>query len=509
MERIKHGKLITITGPSGAGRGSVVEALRDSYPNFTEPPGVTTRAQRSGEVAGMHYYFVSLEEFEQGIKNKGYIFWEQHLGNYYGIYKSTVSQMLSEGKYVILELPLGEDIYAVKRLYPDMISIYIIPPNADSMVRQLITREKNNMDRVQGRLNVYEAEAYTALKTDAILVNETPEETAQTIIRIVEDPACAKEHYDECVEMVVEMKKALRFVKGDLQAWLKKEKEHFASDALTYDEDAIAASVSKSNDYIQQQVSSATQLIDDETKRLRIAFGSTWEKLLPSTQTSLISAGVLWASCAGIEDQNFDYSGICITTTCALEAAIKSVFFTGFQKYMIEKYGDPAKISSTDIYTIWPDILLDTKYGMFKKLVKDGVIPEIGLGNSFTMGTLPHLFYNKNSSVVRNRMNEYLSTILKRSDADHDEYWAVNAFDRMIAGERVEDSFVSRCEQIRVAYRNPAAHSGVVQRRTALACSTEIVGREAYSSTIMSRADAFAHNSQIQGLIMKLYEFLE
>lgn len=145
MERIQHGKLITITGPSGAGRGSVVEALRDCYSNFTEPPGVTTRAQRPGEVAGMHYYFVSLEEFEQGIKNEDYIFWDQHIGNYYGIYKSTVSQMLSERKYVILELPLGEDIYKVKKLYPDMISIYIIPPNTDSMVRHLIARENNNM----------------------------------------------------------------------------------------------------------------------------------------------------------------------------------------------------------------------------------------------------------------------------------------------------------------------------------------------------------------------------
>lgn len=509
MGIVSQGKLITITGPSGAGRGSVVDALKNSLPFFVEPPCVTTRAQRPGEVAGTHYYFMSSEEFEQGIRNNDYIFWGQHIGNYFGIHKRTVSEMLSEGKYVILELPLGEDIYKVKKLYPDMVSIYIIPPNTDSMVRHLITRENNNMDRVQGRLNVYEAEAYTALKTDAILVNEAPEETAKTIIRIIEDPNCAKEHYDECVEMVVQMKKALRFVKGDLQAWLKKEKERFDSDTQTCDEDAIAASVSKSNDYIQQQVSGATQLIDDETKRLRIAFGSTWEKLLPSTQTSLISAGVLWASCAGIEDQNFDYSGICITTTCALEAAIKSVFFTGFQKYMIEKYGHPSNICGTEVYTIWPDILLDTKYGTFKKMVKDGIAPKIGLGNSFTMGTLPHLFYNKNSSVVRNRMNEYLCTILKKSDADLEKYWAVNAFDRMIAGERVEDSFVSRCEQIRVAYRNPAAHSGVVQRRTALACSSEIVGREAYSSTVMSRADAFAHNSQIQGLIMKLYEFLE
>lgn len=508
MNKKAKGKILTITGPSGAGRSTVVAALQRNHSDFAEPMQVTTRTQRPGEVAGERYCFVSHKDFLDGIKNEHYVFWDRHMGNYYGVRKDTIDQMLAAGKCVILECPLGIAMNATKKLYPNLISIYIIPSDTNAMVRLLVSRENNDMDRVQGRLNVYEEEAYTALKADAIVVNETSEKTAETIVRIIEDPNCAKEYYDECVEMVVQMKKALRFVKGDLQAWLKKEKGRFDFDAQMCDEDAIADSISKSNTYIQQQVSSATQLIDDATTRLRIAFGPTWEKLLPSTQTSLVSAGVLWASCAGIKDQNFDYSGICITTSCALEAAIKSVFFTGFQNYMIEKYGHPTKISSTEIYTIWPDILLDTKYGMFKKMVKDGIIPEIGLGNSFTMGTLPHLFYNKSSSVVRNRMNEYLSTILSRSDADREEYWAVNTFDQMIAGERVEDSFVSRCEQIRVAYRNPAAHSGVVQRRTALACSTEIVGREAYSCTIMSRADAFAHNSQAQGLIMKLYEFL-
>lgn len=501
MGIVSQGKLITITGPSGAGRGSVVDALKNSLPFFVEPPGVTTRPQRPGEVDGTHYYFMSSEEFEQGIRNNDYIFWGQHIGNYFGIHKRTVSEMLSEGKYVILELPLGEDIYKVKKLYPDMISIYIIPPNTDSMVRHLITRENNNMDRVQGRLNVYEAEAYAALKTDAILVNETPEETAKTIIRIIEDPNCAKEHYDECVEMVVQMKKALRFVKGDLQAWLKKEKERFDSDAQACDEDAIAASVSKSNDYIQQQVSSATQLIDDETKRLRIAFGSTWEKLLPSTQTSLISAGVLWASCAGIEDQNFDYSGICITTTCGLEAALKSIFYTGFQEYLQTKYGHPTALPIDEIYTYWPEELLDTKYYAFRRILDDGGRPTVNMGDHFTMGMLPYLFYGRNP-VVREKMNEYLKTILKKSDAISGKWWAINALDQMVnirTGEREADSFVSRCELIRESYRNPAAHSRIVDRKTAKACTDAIVGR----------VEAFKHNMEVQGLLMELYSMLK
>lgn len=501
MEITNNGKLITITGPSGAGRGSVVNELENSLPNLTVPPNVTTRAQRPGEVSGLHYYFVTLEEFEQEIKNDSFIFWNQTLGNYYGIYKSTVDKLLSEGKYVIMELPLGEDIYAVKRMYPEMISIYIIPPDTDSMVLQLITRENNNMNRVQGRLKVYETEAYAALKTDAILVNKTPKETVETIIRIIEDPDCAKEYYDECVEMVVQMKKALCFVKDDLQAWLKKEKERFANCTQLSDEDAIAASISRSNTYIQQQVSSATKLIEDEEKRLKIAFGPIWKKLLPSTQTSLISAGVLWTSCSEIEDQNFDYSGICITTTCGLEAALKSVFYTGFQEYLQEKNGLPAILPTDAIYTYWPEQLLDTKYYVFRRILDDGEEPKVSLGDHFTMGMLPYLFYGRHP-IVRKKMNEYLQTILKKTDAECGRWWAVNALDQMTnirTGERDKNSFVSRCERVRVAYRNPAAHSRIVNRKTAKACTDEIVGR----------TEAFRHNMEVRGLLMELYSMLK
>lgn len=502
METKKCGKIVVITGPSGAGRTTVVEMLKNSDPNFVEPPSVTTRTQRSGEVAGEHYFFVSLDEFEQGVNNDDFIFWNQYIGNYYGLYKSTITKLLSEGKNVVLDFPLDEDIYKVKKVYPNIINIYIIPPDVDSLVRRLFARG-DNVDTVKCRLDIYEETAYTALKADAIVVNkyQQPEETARSIASIVENPSCAKEYYDEYVEMVVQMKKALRFVKGDLQAWLKKEKERFDSEAQMCDEDAIADSISKSNTYIQQQVSCATQLIDDETKRLRIAFGSTWEKLLPSTQTSLISAGVLWASCAGIEDQNFDYSGICITTTCGLEAALKSVFYTGFQEYLQTKHGHPRALPADDIYTYWPEELLDTKYYVFRRILDDGEEPTVNLGDHFTMGMLPYLFYGRNP-IIREKMNEYLKTILKKPDVISGKWWAINAFDRMVnirTGERDSDSFVSRCELIREAYRNPAAHSCIVDRKTAKACSDAIVGR----------VEAFKHNMEVQGLLMELYSMLK
>ena len=311
-----------------------------------------------------------------------------------------------------------------------------------------------------------------------------------------------------------------QFVELGLQEWLKEEKIHLDACISVQDIDTaetmIATSVLKSNSYINQQVSSATHLMKDETNRLKIVFGPTWEKLLPYTQTSLISAGVLWSSCSGIEDPSFDYSGICITTTCSLEAELKHYFYTGFQQYMIGKYGNPSQSKDRlQIYNTlneWPEELLDKKHHTYIKIMDDGDVPEIKLGNQFTMGTLPYLFYSKKSRNLREKMNEYLSTIIKKPESAKGPWWAINMLDYMVnirEGERDINSFVSRCEQVRDVYRNPAAHSGIVSKETALACSATIVGKEAYSTAIVGRTDAFVHNTEVQGLIMKLHELLK
>ena len=104
MATKKCGKLITITGPSGAGRGSVVAMLQKNDANFVEPTGVTTRMPRPGEVEGKHCFFVTEEHFKEGIENNSFLFWSQHALNFYGIYKDTVSQLIDEGKNVILEI---------------------------------------------------------------------------------------------------------------------------------------------------------------------------------------------------------------------------------------------------------------------------------------------------------------------------------------------------------------------------------------------------------------------
>ncbi len=90
MSKKANGKIVTITGPSGAGRSTVVAALQRNYSDFAEPTQETTRAKRPGEVSGEGYCFVSLENFEDGIKNECYVFWDQHMGNYYGIRKDTI-----------------------------------------------------------------------------------------------------------------------------------------------------------------------------------------------------------------------------------------------------------------------------------------------------------------------------------------------------------------------------------------------------------------------------------
>lgn len=137
----------------------------------------------------------------------------------------------------------------------------------------------------------------------------------------------------------------------------------------------------------------------------------------------------------------------------------------------------------------WPKELLDEK-----------TMSQIG--DNFTLGKLPYLFSSKRSKNIRREMNSYLRTVLKARQNSQSEWWPIDTLDRMSDTKqwaRDPNSFISRCEQIRYEYRNPAAHSGVISRETAEACTIRIVGK----------MDAYIHSAKVQGLIMELYSYLK
>lgn len=304
-------------------------------------------------------------------------------------------------------------------------------------------------------------------------------------------------------EMDTSLKRLTRFVEDDLQEHVKRKKREYESAyGLSDNEPAIASLADSITSYIGNHIlrTDFNDLLKEEDLNLNRLFGEIWDKLLPSTKTSLISANILWKNCPN-QSVAFDYSGVCLTVTSALENELKYWFFTKYQEYLIQKYGYPSLLGN--VYEIWPEELLDTKYHIYKKAE---VKPIVNCGDLFTLGKLPFLFYNEKNRVTRERMKEYLDTIFKETYM-HQRGGTIGSIDWIdfqsqngkITSIRDPHSFISECENIRNVYRNPAAHSGIVGRNDAEICYQRVIGR----------VDAYRHCTEVQGLIMMLYNYLD
>ena len=133
----QQGNLIVISGPSGAGKGTIISKLFECYDNAWLSISMTSRAIRSNDIPDETYFFVNKEEFEERIKKNEFLEYAIYNGNYYGTPRDKINEKLSEGKDVILEIEI-QGALKVKELVPDAIFIFILPPNMKELKRRLI-----------------------------------------------------------------------------------------------------------------------------------------------------------------------------------------------------------------------------------------------------------------------------------------------------------------------------------------------------------------------------------
>ena len=122
-----QGVLIVISGFAGAGKGTVVKRLLEQYDNYAVSVSATTRRPREGEQEGVSYFFKTVEEFEQLIKEEKFIEYARYVDNYYGTPKAFVQEMRDAGRDVILEIEVQGALH-VKEQYPDAVLIFVTPP---------------------------------------------------------------------------------------------------------------------------------------------------------------------------------------------------------------------------------------------------------------------------------------------------------------------------------------------------------------------------------------------
>lgn len=182
----KKGLLIVLVGPSGSGKGTVLNELLKGDDNTFLSISSTTRKPRVGEENGIHYNFIGREKFETLIKNKAMLEYASYCDNYYGTPKESVETHLNKGQNVILEIEM-QGASQIKSIFDEAILIFIMPPSLEILRKRLIDRGTESMEVVEKRLATAIKEMDYAEKCDYKVINDTVEKAVIDIQKIINE----------------------------------------------------------------------------------------------------------------------------------------------------------------------------------------------------------------------------------------------------------------------------------------------------------------------------------
>lgn len=165
------GKLIVITGPSGVGKGTIVQSLLQNHPELYLSVSATTRKPRPGEIDGQDYYFLSRAEFEQAIAKQELLEWAEYAGNYYGTPKATVQTQLDLGNWVLLEIEVV-GAREIANIFPDALRIFILPPSLAELEQRIRQRGTNSEESIARRIAIAQAEIAASNEFDVVIINQ-------------------------------------------------------------------------------------------------------------------------------------------------------------------------------------------------------------------------------------------------------------------------------------------------------------------------------------------------
>lgn len=185
---MRKGNLFVISGPSGAGKGTLVARLLREIPDAWLSVSATTRQPREGEQHSVNYFFLDRDAFMQLVQRDELLEWAEYSGNCYGTPRASVDEHIAEGKQVILEIDV-QGAFQIRDKKPEAHLVFIEPPSIEELERRLVGRGTEDEQTIRRRMEAAKLELSRKNEYDYTLVNDDLDDAAAKLIAYVNEQA--------------------------------------------------------------------------------------------------------------------------------------------------------------------------------------------------------------------------------------------------------------------------------------------------------------------------------
>lgn len=196
LKQRERGSLIVVSGPSGCGKGTVIQEFLKNHKDAWLSISCTSRDPRPGDVPNESYFFISRDEFEEKISKEEFLEYAEYNGNYYGTPKEHIEERLAKGIDVILEIEV-QGALKVKELVPEAICIFIMPPSMKELKKRLVGRGTESKEKVLGRFKTAYQEINNVTRYNYVVTNDEIENAVAKMSAILLSEKCRVDRIEE------------------------------------------------------------------------------------------------------------------------------------------------------------------------------------------------------------------------------------------------------------------------------------------------------------------------